>query len=68
MMPGMNGTELADAVVKRLPKVRVLFMTGYTDQDIEKIGFKHPGSQVLHKPFRLETLAQKVREALDLTR
>ncbi len=68
MMPGMNGTELADAVVKRLPKVRVLFMTGYTDQDIEKIGFKHPGSQVLHKPFRLETLAQKVREALDLAR
>jgi signal transduction histidine kinase len=60
MMPGMTGPELAEAIEKARPEIRIIFMTGYAEE-ISKLD----GRRVLEKPFRFETLAQQLREALD---
>ena len=60
MMPGMTGPELAAEIVKVRPEIRIVFMTGYAEE-LAKLA----GQRVLQKPFRLETLAQQLREALD---
>ncbi len=60
MMPGMTGPELAVEIVKVRPEIRIIFMTGYAEE-VAKLA----SSRVLQKPFRLETLAQQLREALD---
>ena len=58
VMPEMPGPELAGAILKFHPKVRVIYMSGYADRAIEK------HVMFLQKPFALEQLAGKVRDAL----
>jgi PAS domain S-box-containing protein len=65
VMPGMNGRDLHRAMRERLPGLRVVFMSGYTQNIIAHHGVLDPGIHLLQKPFTLETLAGKVREALD---
>ncbi len=65
VMPGMNGRELADEVVKQRPQVKVLFTTGYTRNAIVHNGMLDPGVAFLPKPFTIEQLAAKVRQVLD---
>jgi len=66
IMPGgMNGRELAEAVVKRRPGVKVLYTSGYTDNAIVHHGRLDPGVALLRKPYRKSHLAQKIREVLD---
>jgi PAS domain S-box-containing protein len=63
VMPGLTGRELADKAVRLRPEVRVLLMSGYTDE-ISKAGFLHPGLQFIEKPFTSNSLALKIREVL----
>jgi len=66
-MPGMSGRTLADQLATRWPGVRVLYMSGYTDDAIVRHGMLEPGLAYLQKPFRPDALVRKVREVLNQT-
>ncbi len=63
VMPGMNGRELAARLGPLCPHADVLFMSGYTDESIERHGVLGP--HFLPKPFTARALCAKVREVLD---
>jgi CheY-like chemotaxis protein len=66
VMPGgMNGRELADAIVRRKPGIKTLFTSGYTQNAIVHHGRLDPGVLLLGKPYRKSDLARMVRIALD---
>ena len=66
IMPGgMNGRDLAEAVLKRRAGVKVLYTSGYTDDAIVHDGHLDPGVALLRKPYRKSDLAQKIREVLE---
>ena len=64
MLPGMGGRELAERIRGALPKVKVLYVSGYTD-DAEVLAAKFPpGARFLQKPFTLSVLVGQVRASL----
>jgi len=65
IMPRMNGRELADRFRALHPSAAVLFMSGYTDEVIDRAGVLEAGLRLLQKPFELGELAAAVRQALD---
>jgi CheY-like chemotaxis protein len=65
VMPGMSGRELAERVTKRRLESRVLFMSGYTDDALERQGILEGNSAFVGKPFTLDGLLRKVRDVLD---
>jgi CheY-like chemotaxis protein len=65
VMPGINGRVLSERLALRHPAMKVLFMSGYTDNFISGHGVLAEGMQLLHKPFTEETLTRKVRDVLD---
>jgi PAS domain S-box-containing protein len=65
IMPGMNGRELAQRVLQLRPSVKVLYMSGYTENVIGQNGTLDAGVRLLQKPFTLRDLKGKVREVLD---
>jgi CheY-like chemotaxis protein len=65
IMPGMNGRELAQRVSEMRPNVKVLYMSGYTENVIGHNGTLDAGIRLLQKPFNLRDLKDKVREVLD---
>ena len=65
MMPDMNGRALAERLVDLCPAVRVLFMSGYSDEAVHHHGVIRPDSAFVEKPFTALTLTAKVRELLD---
>jgi PAS domain S-box-containing protein len=67
IMPGMNGRELALRISEIRPNVKVLYMSGYTENVIGRNGTLDAGVRLLQKPFTLRDLKSKVREALDST-
>ena len=65
VMPGMNGRELAQRLLATNPQVRVLFMSGYNSELVAHHGVLLEGVHFLQKPFSVNALATKVREALE---
>jgi PAS domain S-box-containing protein len=65
VMPGGGGRELARRITARNSRIRVLFMSGYTDNVIAQGGVLEAGVAFLQKPFTPRALRQKVREALE---
>jgi PAS domain S-box-containing protein len=65
IMPGMNGRELAAQIANLLPSMRVLYMSGYTENAVGHDGTIDVGVTLLQKPFSLPALKECVREVLD---
>ena len=68
VMPEMNGRVLAEQLSEAHPGLRVLYMSGYTDDEIVRRGMFDRGTGFLEKPFSAETLARAIRSALDAER
>jgi len=65
VMPGMSGWETAENLKPQRPKMKVLFMSGHTENTIVHHGVLDPGVAFIQKPFKYNVLAQKIREMLD---
>jgi PAS domain S-box-containing protein len=65
IMPDMNGRLMAERVAERRPGVRVLFVSGYTEDVIVHHGVLDPGVEFLPKPYSVDSLLTRVREVLD---
>ncbi len=64
VMPGISGRELAERVTQIRPGIKVLYMSGYTDQSVVRHGILQTDAVLLQKPFSLATLASKLSEML----
>ena len=62
---GMNGREVAEAFREQNPNIKVLYMSGYTENAIVHQGRLGEDVQLMTKPFKREILAKRVRAALD---
>jgi len=65
VMPRMSGQDLYHMLRKNKPQLKAVFMSGYTEDAIASHGSMEPGTWFIQKPFTIESLARKVREALD---
>lgn len=65
VMPQISGLALAKEILRILPKIRVVYMSGYTGQSVGQNDALDPGTFFLPKPFTKEALLQKLRAALD---
>jgi signal transduction histidine kinase/CheY-like chemotaxis protein len=63
-MPGMNGVELAEVLVRRLAKVKILFVSGHSEETVYAESIKDAEIYFLQKPYRSEDLHAKVAEAI----
>jgi signal transduction histidine kinase len=64
IMPHMNGPELAAKLSRLRPAMKVLYVSGYSDNDIGDQGVLDPRFELLQKPFTPQTLASKIREVI----
>ncbi|HEX5782833.1 MAG TPA: response regulator, partial [Solirubrobacteraceae bacterium] len=65
VMPEVNGRVLAERLAMTSPSLRILFMSGYSDEAVYRHGEISPDASFIEKPFTDRTLARKVREVLD---
>ena len=65
VLPNMNGVEVAEHLTSSWPGMKVLFISGYTNQAIVQHGVLEKGRNFLEKPFTPNTLVRKVRKILD---
>jgi PAS domain S-box-containing protein len=65
VMPDVNGRVLAERLSATSPSMRILFMSGYSDEAVYRHGEISPDASFIEKPFTDRTLARKVREVLD---
>ncbi len=68
VMPDVSGRTLAERLGERLPALRILFMSGYSDEAVHRHGAITASAAFLEKPFTERALARKVREVLDTPR
>lgn len=64
VMPGMRGTELVTLLKKKLPNMKIIYMSGYTDQAVSNKRLQEENSRFIGKPFTPTELLQKLRDAL----
>lgn len=64
VMPHMSGLQLANQLEATRPKMKVLYMSGYTEEAVNRHGILHPGLNFLQKPTSMDVLLQKIREVL----
>jgi len=64
IMPLMNGKDLVNRLQKKEPDLKVLYMSGYTDNAIIHKGILDPGTHFIQKPFTLNNLVDKIQEVL----
>lgn len=64
IMPGMNGRDLALKLLASMPSLKVIYMSGYTDDTLGEDGNLEPGMHFIQKPFTTLLLARKIREVL----
>jgi two-component system, cell cycle sensor histidine kinase and response regulator CckA len=65
VMPRLSGRELAERLARLRPGLRVIFMSGYTDDAVVRHGVLVPSTAFIQKPFGPESLLAKIREVLD---
>jgi two-component system, cell cycle sensor histidine kinase and response regulator CckA len=65
IMPGASGPELTRQLVEQRPALRVIYMSGYTEDAIARHGGIKPGTAFLNKPFTSEALGAKIRDVLE---
>ena len=65
ILPGLTGPRVAERVALTRPAMKVLFLSGYSDEAVIRQGLVGPGRAFLSKPFGLDTLLRTVREQLD---
>lgn len=65
VMPGMSGLDLAQRLQRRDPRLRVLFMSGYADSPLLRVGLAQGGAAFLQKPFSGDALERRIRELLE---
>jgi two-component system, cell cycle sensor histidine kinase and response regulator CckA len=65
VMPGMNGREVAEAVARIRPGIKTLYTTGYSDDTMLQIQLLDQQARVVTKPYAIDALTRRVREALD---
>jgi signal transduction histidine kinase/CheY-like chemotaxis protein len=67
VMPDLNGRKLADQALQLMPDLKILFMTGFTKNAVVHNGVLDSGVHFLAKPFTIDELSRKVREAIETT-
>jgi two-component system cell cycle sensor histidine kinase/response regulator CckA len=67
VMPGESGPELVEQLRLQRPSLKVIYMSGYTDEAVIHHGVLEPGILFLHKPFSSDRLGQKLREACSVS-
>jgi two-component system, cell cycle sensor histidine kinase and response regulator CckA len=65
LMPGMNGRELADLLLARDASLKVLFLSGQTEDMVARQGIVHTNVAFLQKPFAIDVLSEKLKHVLD---
>ena len=65
-MPGIHGRALAEQLGQRQSNLKVLYMSGYSDEEIAQHGVLNPGVAFLQKPFKFSALTYKIRQVLDV--
>ena len=65
VMPRLGGRDLAARLLARRPGLRVLYVSGYTEEAVQRHGVLDPGTGFVEKPFTADLLAERVRRALD---
>jgi nitrogen-specific signal transduction histidine kinase len=65
VVPDMNGSAIAERMHQERPTVKLLFMSGYADEDVKLQGIVQAGAPFIEKPFTPDLLARRVREVLD---
>lgn len=68
IMPQMSGRQLAESLTLARPELRVIYLSGYTDDDLFQHGISKTETAFVQKPFSAKTLTQMVREVLDRER
>jgi len=65
VMPGLDGRALSESLSKLHPEMKVLYMSGYTEDTVIHRGVMEKGMNYIQKPFTVSGLINKVREVLD---
>jgi two-component system, cell cycle sensor histidine kinase and response regulator CckA len=65
VMPEMGAGELADQLLATRPGMKVLFVSGYTNDEVIRRGVSRKGTAFMQKPFQAEELTRRIREVLD---